>query len=363
MYSGNLLLAALIDAEKPLQWAQAEWGLAIRQARAANLLATLASRVATFAQPEAIPEPARKHFQAAQNVIAQRNMAVAWECRQLCAALAPLGVEPVFLKGGAYVAAKLPLASHRLFSDIDLMVPRDRLAEAELQLLLAGWLSTNNDAYDQRYYRKWMHEIPPLQHLRRGTTLDLHHALSPLTAKYQARTEMIFSAAIGVPGIEGARVLGPPDMILHAATHLFAEGEADHALRNLFDISELLCHFQQQVDFHAALAERAFAVGLARPLFYAIHFVRKIFGQEALVDLEQALLPAAPGEMAVKFIESVYIPLFQGSHPSVWQRGTQYARGALYLRGHWLRMPGYLLVPHLIRKLIGKTGERERALA
>ena len=27
--------------------------------------------------------------------------------------------------------------------------------------------------YDRQYYRRWMHEIPPLQHLRRATVIDV----------------------------------------------------------------------------------------------------------------------------------------------------------------------------------------------
>jgi hypothetical protein len=38
------------------------------------------------------------------------------------------------------------------------------------------------------------------------------------------------------------------------------------------------------------------------------------------------------------------------SHPSCDRAFTGMARNLLYLRGHWLRMPPRLLVPHLLRK-------------
>jgi hypothetical protein len=34
--------------------------------------------------------------------------------------------------------------------------------------MLAGWAATHHDAYDQRYYRQWMHELPPMQPYARG---------------------------------------------------------------------------------------------------------------------------------------------------------------------------------------------------
>lgn len=359
VHYSNFLLAAFIDAEITARWTEAEWGLAVRQARSANLLASLASRIAALSNPDAVPEKAREHFRAAQNVIDQRNAAVMWECRQLRDALARVGVEPIFLKGAAYVVAELPLARHRHFADIDLMVPKERLGAVETQLMLSGWLTTNNDPYDQRYYRKWMHEIPPLQQIRRGTTLDLHHAITPQTARYQARTGKLFGGAIRAAGIDGVRVLNPFDMILHAATHLFAEGEAESALRNLVDVAELLRHFQNKPGFNAELVGRAYEVGLARPLFYAVHFVDKVLRQDALVELKQSLAPASPGKAMLGLLEAIYEPVFQGNHPSVSTRCTRCARRALYLRGHWLRMPGHLLVPHLIRKL-AKTGGHKK---
>jgi hypothetical protein len=66
-----------------------------------------------------------------------------------------------------------------MFSDVDVLVPRDRLADVEAALMLAGWASTNPSEYDQHYYRRWMHELPPLQHIRRQTVLDVHHAILP----------------------------------------------------------------------------------------------------------------------------------------------------------------------------------------
>ena len=51
---------------------------------------------------------------------------------------------------------------------------------AEAALMLDGWASGHRSAYDQRYYRTWMHELPPMQHIQRGTVLDVHHAIAPL---------------------------------------------------------------------------------------------------------------------------------------------------------------------------------------
>jgi hypothetical protein len=141
------------------------------------------------------------------------------------------------------VAAGLPAAAGRLFSDIDILVPKARLDEVESQLMAHGWVSTHHDAYDQRYYREWMHELPPMQHLRRATVIDVHHAILPQTAAVRPDPARLRAGARAIPGAPGLYVLAPCDMVLHSATHLFSEGEYDHGLRDLFDLHRLLCHF------------------------------------------------------------------------------------------------------------------------
>ena len=46
-----------------------------------------------------------------------------------------------------------------------------------------GWLRMKIDPYDDRYYRVWMHEIPPLRHRERKTEIDLHHTILPRTSR------------------------------------------------------------------------------------------------------------------------------------------------------------------------------------
>jgi len=347
----NLLLAALVDPGVSSRWTEADWGLATRQARSANLVAALAERISNATPAIGIPGIVEPVFAAARHVISHRNETVLWECRQIAKALAQLGVTPILLKGAAYVCEGLPLARHRHFGDIDVMVPRRQLGEVETQLMLAGWMPTSQDAYDQRYYRQWMHEVPPLRQIHRGAMLDLHHALTPLTARYQADTAEVFAMACPATALPEVLVLAPTDQILHAAMHLFAEGECDAALRNLYDIVELLRHFASvEADFHDRLVTRAYQVGLARPLFLAIHFVRRTFGMAGLDHVESALAKARPKYLALGALEAIYEPIFQGIHPSVRRPGFALASQALFLRGHWLRMPLRLLLPHLTRK-------------
>ena len=179
-----------------------------------------------------IPPAPLAHLEAARILAAKHRDDVARELRAIAAALAPLDAPLVLLKGAAYAAAELPSARGRLFGDIDILVPKAALGEAERLLIAAGWNSANTDAYDQRYYRQWMHELPPLQHERRQTAIDVHHTIVPPTSRFAVDAKKLLDAVVPVGNEARLGVLAPADMVLHSAVHLFTEGEFSHGLRD-----------------------------------------------------------------------------------------------------------------------------------
>src|SRR5690606_29818819 len=121
----------------------------------------------------------------------------------------------------------------RFSSDIDILVDRAELQLAEATLMAAGWEPMKIAAYDQRYYRDWMHELPPLRHGERGTVIDVHHTILPLTSRLKPDAARLVAAARPVDGV--IHVLDAPDMLLHSAVHLFQDGEIRGYLRDLLD--------------------------------------------------------------------------------------------------------------------------------
>jgi hypothetical protein len=119
--------------------------------------------------------------------------------------------------------AGLPLARGRTFTDLDILVPRERLEEVEASLLAAGWVHHNTDDYDQRYYRRWMHELPPMYHPDRGVLMDVHHSILPLTSRLTPDIESFWAESVPLP-MPSFRALCPADMLLHSAAHLFQDG-------------------------------------------------------------------------------------------------------------------------------------------
>jgi hypothetical protein len=217
--------------------------------------------------------------------------------------------------------------------------------------MLAGFVTTHHHPYDQRYYRR-MHELPPMQHVKRGTVIDVHHAIVPNTSGIRLDGVKLLDAA--VPLADGSRyfVLAPADMVLHSATHLFNNEDMTHALRDLVDLDVLLRHFAHDASFWPSLVARADTLDLRRPLHYALRWTSRLLRTpvpEAIADAGRAGAPACPVSIVMDRL------LAHALRPSGRHAATRFARRLLFVRGHWLKMP----VPMLAWHLTVKTFRRE----
>ena len=345
-------LAAEALAEPPgiRRWSAAEWDTCVLQARRSGLLGRLAARIDALELWPAVPPAPASHLKAALVLADAQRRDVLHEVRRVGEALAAVGVEAVLLKGAAYVAAGHAAATGRLFTDIDILVPKRALPAVEASLMQHGWATTHHSPYDQRYYREWMHELPPMRHVRRGTVLDVHHAILPETARLHPASRLLLEAARPVVGEPGLRVLSPPDMVLHSMTHLFHNEEMSRGLRDLSDIDLLLREFAGAPAFWNDLSQRAGRLGLTRPLYYGLRYSRRLLGTPVPASVLAGLQPAAP---AAPWLQDWLWQRGMCSwHPSAGGTSATLARAGLYLRAHWLRMPPGLLLRHLTTKAL-----------
>ncbi|CAN5167119.1 nucleotidyltransferase family protein [soil metagenome] len=352
MTSRNLIRQALLAPQSLTAFSALDWDVLIRQGRRANLLARLACLLDERGELDAVPEAPRQHLLSAIRLAERQTVAVRWEIECIQKAFAGAQLPTILLKGAAYLAAGLPASVGRVFSDVDIIVPRALIADAESALLQHGWRGAEVSAYDQRFYRDWMHEIPPMTHVRRGTTIDLHHSILPETARVKVDAAALLQGAVPIEGRAGVQVLQPADMLLHSAAHLFHEGELDNGQRDLFDLASLFDHFGRNPAFWAALVPRARVLGLTRPLYYAVRYTSTMLGvgipQEVLED-SRADAPPAP---VARLMDFLYERALRPMHATCDDRWTRLSRLALYIRSHWMRLPLHLLVYHLGRKVV-----------
>jgi hypothetical protein len=346
------IVAALRDPPETLSWTIAQWELLVRQARSADLLSRLAALLQQRGLLDQVPAAPRTHLLAARTVGEAQEEAVHREVSQVRKALTRIGVEIVLLKGAAYLYAGLPAAQGRVFSDIDFLVPRAALPQVEAALMLHGWATTHHEPYDQRYYREWMHELPPMQHVTRQTVLDVHHAIVPLTARLKPDSAKLLAAARPVPERPGLKVLAPEDMVLHSAAHLFLNEELSHGLRDLVDLDSLLRHFGGEQGFWTSLPARAVELDLERPLRFALRYSNRMLGTPVPTDALSASVSP--------WMDALFLRALQPDHPTAGDGFTPVARWLLYVRAHWLRLPPGRLAYHLAVKALRKQRERAK---
>lgn len=317
-----ILSRALADPQSVLALDHKAWESLLCIAHAERLLPTLACRLEGLAVPGkvgAVLAGARLNAEAGR-------VRALWEIEMARRALTPLGVPIVLLKGSAFIAAGFAAGQGRLVGDLDIIVPRDRLSDVEAATLAGGWEWLKSDPYDDQYYRRWMHELPPMIHRDRDAMIDIHHTILPLTARPKPDAAAIIADSVEIA--PGLRMLCPEDMIVHAAAHLFADGDLSGGLRNLWDIRCLLIEFADR-----DVRERAQLHGLLPETNRALRLVEYVFG-----DTKGAGL-----------IDRMYIARLMARDG--WGRETRkILRFVFYIRSHLIRMP----LPQLLRHLFTK---------
>ena len=381
MKDASLLVRALRDPQSVLALDDTGWTALLSMAHAERLRATLAHRL------DGLPVPARvaEILASARLAADEARIRALWEIEMARRALAPLQVPVVLLKGSAFIAAGLTAGQGRLVGDLDILVPRDRLDAVEAALLTAGWEWLKSDAYDDHYYRTWMHELPPMIHRDRDAMIDVHHTILPLTARPKPDAVAMIGESVTLsplplaggagggpaisrveyppplasrvaqfevkdaPRLSGSaggrtdlelasgrgelRILNPEDMVIHAAAHLLADGDMSGGLRNLWDIHCLLGEFDMP-----ELMARARLHGLAPHVARALRLSADLFGT------------AVPQQHHNWNRQDKWYRTRLLARDG-WGRETRKTvRFIFYVRSHFIRMPLPLLARHLFTK-------------
>ena len=330
-----------------------QWGLLVREARAANVLSRLALAADDLGLTEDLPPKVQEAFAAAADLFAYHRNRLRWEVNRVQTALRGVDSDVLLMKGAAYEFAGLPPARGRLASDLDIMVPQAKLTAIEAALLDHGWYHLQQDDYDQHYFRRWMHELPPLVHRVRGTVLDVHHGILPRTSRLKPDSGKLWQTAEKLPSAD-LYVLSPRDMVLHSAAHAFHDGELRLALRDLVDLHDLLTVFGAQANFWADLFSRARELDLVRPVAYAVHFAHAILGTPVPEEAGKDLAGLGPPRPALWLMDRLVPKVLVPPHPDrPPPKGS--ATLLLYMRSHWLKMPPHLLTGHLLRKALKRA--------
>ena len=323
----------------------AQWSELVAVARSTNLIGPLAAKLADAGVTA--PPRAERHLEGARQLATRQRLSVRWEAHGLQTTLGGLGIPVMLLKGAAYVMSPDHLGAGRMFGDIDVLVPHAALGDVESALMLAGWVSAKADAYDQHYYRQWMHEIPPMQHIRRNTVIDVHHNILPLTSRNAPNPARIIARATPLPALPALRVPAPEDLLVHSITHLVHEGELHNGLRDLHDIHSMLQRFGPTPGFWGRLLDSGAGNDLAGPLLLGLRLAQAVFESEVPAEVLATLVAQAAPRWRRRWLLPVYARALRPPTDEGAGMAEAAARLTIFVRSHALRMPMPLLLRHL----------------
>lgn len=321
-----------------------EWQSLILVLRKSQLLARFGLLFDSAEVLSALPQQVQRHFKNAITLAGKQRKQVQYESLQLVKFLNQKSIQLVFLKGAGYTLADNAPALGRVYSDIDILVKKHDLLSVEQNLAFTGWFAQELNDYDERYYREWAHEIPPLAHGVRGTVLDIHHNIVPLVSGRSINVDVLLGYTQVLDS--GIIVLNSAAMTVHSFIHLFFNEEFSSGYRDMTDLFLLMDN--QNEAYWQDVVTISTNIGFTKELALALRYAELYFGFNAPAFVKNASVIT---NVRISLLEDfIFKRVLAPKHPLVDVRWKGLAELLGLIRGHWLKMPIHILIPHLFVK-------------
>ena len=228
-----------------------------------------------------------------------RNALLRLELARLVIGLDAAGCEPIVLKGAALAHTAYSDPGDRYFGDLDILVPKERLADAVRVVEAAGYATSRHArATAAQYDRHHFHRVLVSA---AGIRVELHWDLTRPTSAF--RFDLAgFRRRSRTIDAEGARLRVPSDgdQVLHAACQAAKDGFLE--LRRVVDAARLArCGAFDEAD----LAERARLQGLGTPTWLLAALAGDLAGATLPSDF---LDRVRPHRLTVRCLSAARLP-------------------------------------------------------
>jgi hypothetical protein len=348
------LIAAISDPGRLRGLDAKAWQPLLSCARRNGVLAYLASRADMRGVTEDLPPFARDALSSARLSAARIGQLALWELDRVSRVLRPAGISIVALKGVAYLLRGFPHASTRRMSDIDVMVRKELLPDAERALRTAGWIFANANSYDEQYYRTWSHELPPLQFpdacWRWTCTTPFAHqpvACDP-TLRRCGRGQNRRGSGAFICCARRTACCTPRSICSSTRTSI-------RAFERWSICTSSSPHSRSAMGSGDGWSTERAELGLERPLYYALRGLVDVLATPVPGELMKDTSAFGPPAPIAAWMRKTLATVLSPVDPEPWPARHRTKLWLLYVRSHWLRMPAHALVPHLARKALRRT--------
>ena len=225
---------------------------------------------------EQMPADVRDKLRSPYVSIAIRNALLFRQTAQMARELSVRGIPVMLLKGmhlSRFVYAEPALRS---MADVDIMVRREQLAEAEQVFLDRGFGPLPRPNLEE--FCTWSNHLARLQKTG-APVVELHWGIERPSSPFRIDLDGLWARSCVVT-LEGApvHVLSPEDLLLHLSLHCAYHHRLDHsALRGLVDVKAVVVKHANDIDWKA-LTERANAWGASGFVYTTFRLTAEILG-------------------------------------------------------------------------------------
>jgi hypothetical protein len=257
------------------------------------------------------------------------------ELERVLARLAAEGIPVILLKGAALVGTVYPEAGLRPMGDVDLLVPRPRLDDAQVVVQRTGY-APMEEGRDERW--AFHQHLPRLVGTEHSVAIEIHGHVVRLDGPVAFDIQDFWdrsqrSTSTTAP----ARELAAEDMVLHLCLSFFRDRlfHSRGALRQLCDIAEVVRQRSIRWD---AVVDRSRSYGIAGPVACSLRLSAMLLEAPLPAWVAPALSPNMADLQLATFARRRVMPTTR------W-----HSRALLTLHG---RYPGLGVVGSLVRRLV-----------
>lgn len=315
-----------------------QWAVLADEATRHHLRGLTYRRLADSAFAPDVPPDVRERLRSFYVATATRNAVHFRQTSQIVKDLGQRNIPVLLLKGIHLARFVYPEPGLRSMHDVDLMVPRERLAEAEQVFLDRGFGPLPRPNLEARC--AWSNHLAKLEKAG-APVVELHWSIERPTSPFRVDLDRLWERSRGAT-VDGApvRLLCPEDLLLHLALHLSYHHRFERAaLKGLVDLAVVITAHREELDW-ASLARRAAEWGAAGYLYTSLRLAREMLAAP-IPDSLFGALPHTPADEQIVPAAERYILTLRAELPAVY---LELARSGS--PGNWIRrLSGAVLLP------------------
>jgi hypothetical protein len=272
-----------------------DWAYLLRLAQIHGVASLMAYNFHASGLEKKIPQPYSERLNKIYNSNLFRNIILSDELMKVLSAFGQQGIPVISLKGIVLAEMLYQNPALRTMSDIDIMVPPEKLPQAKSLLLGLGY----RQLVPKQTWKHYFHEAPYCKEAQVPIIIELHWNLGDPRLMTVPQQEIWNRAQHSKIVGETALVLSLEDTLLFLSNHLFKHD--NNLLRSLCDITELLKKYHDVVGWdYFVNSARSWQIEM--PAYCSLALAREFLGAPVPESAIAVLKPGAFRQRLLNFL-------------------------------------------------------------